>query len=118
MRIETIFTESAPRIAADCLGAGPVVLFLHGIGGNRTNCRPLRKTIWPWPGTRGYGLSEGYDGALDFADAVRLTRLRGQAMQTAVPLGEGTMAAIIGIRDVVDHLSATTHRRNKQNRVP
>ncbi|HCP48170.1 MAG TPA: [acyl-carrier-protein] S-malonyltransferase [Deltaproteobacteria bacterium] len=38
-------------------------------------------------------------GALSFADAVRLTRLRGQAMQSAVPLGEGTMAAIIGIRD-------------------
>jgi len=38
-------------------------------------------------------------GALSFADAVRLTRLRGQAMQSAVPIGEGTMAAIIGIRD-------------------
>ena len=39
-------------------------------------------------------------GALQFADAVRLTRLRGEAMQSAVPLGVGTMAAIIGIKDV------------------
>jgi len=39
MEIETIFTKSAPRIAADCLGTGDVVLFLHGIGGNRTNWR-------------------------------------------------------------------------------
>lgn len=38
-------------------------------------------------------------GALGFADAVRLTRLRGRAMQSAVPLGIGTMAAIIGIQD-------------------
>ena len=38
-------------------------------------------------------------GALDFADAVRLTRLRGEAMQSAVPVGVGTMAAIIGIKD-------------------
>lgn len=36
-------------------------------------------------------------GALAFADAVRLVRLRGQAMQDAVPAGIGAMAAIIGI---------------------
>jgi [acyl-carrier-protein] S-malonyltransferase len=36
-------------------------------------------------------------GALDFSDAVRLTRLRGQAMQSAVPLGIGSMAALIRI---------------------
>jgi [acyl-carrier-protein] S-malonyltransferase len=36
-------------------------------------------------------------GAFDFADAVRLTRLRGQAMQSAVPLGVGSMAALIRI---------------------
>jgi [acyl-carrier-protein] S-malonyltransferase len=38
-------------------------------------------------------------GALGFADAVRVTRLRGEAMQSAVPPGVGTMAAIIGIKD-------------------
>lgn len=35
-------------------------------------------------------------GALRFADAVRLVRLRGQAMQEAVPAGSGAMAAVIG----------------------
>ncbi len=36
-------------------------------------------------------------GALRFADAVRLVRLRGQAMQEAVPAGTGGMAAVIGL---------------------
>jgi [acyl-carrier-protein] S-malonyltransferase len=36
-------------------------------------------------------------GALKFRDAVRLVRLRGQFMQEAVPVGIGSMAAIIGI---------------------
>jgi [acyl-carrier-protein] S-malonyltransferase len=36
-------------------------------------------------------------GALDFVDAVRLVRLRGQAMQEAVPAGVGAMAAIVGV---------------------
>lgn len=35
-------------------------------------------------------------GALDFADAVRLVRLRGEAMQNAVPAGVGSMAALVG----------------------
>lgn len=38
-------------------------------------------------------------GALGFADGVRLVRSRGQFMQTAVPVGEGAMAAIIGLDD-------------------
>ena len=36
-------------------------------------------------------------GALSFADAVQLVRKRGQLMQAAVPLGEGSMAAILGL---------------------
>ena len=38
-------------------------------------------------------------GALDFADAVKLVRKRGEYMQSAVPVGEGAMAAIIGLED-------------------
>ncbi len=36
-------------------------------------------------------------GALTVADTARLLRTRGQAMQSAVPVGEGAMAAILGL---------------------
>lgn len=36
-------------------------------------------------------------GALELADAARLLKLRGQAMQSAVPAGEGAMAALLGL---------------------
>lgn len=36
-------------------------------------------------------------GALSLADAARLLRLRGEAMQQAVPVGEGAMAALLGL---------------------
>lgn len=36
-------------------------------------------------------------GALGIGDAARLLRLRGQAMQAAVPVGEGAMAALLGL---------------------
>jgi len=38
-------------------------------------------------------------GAIDFADALPLVRFRAQAMQEAVPQGEGAMAAILGLDD-------------------
>jgi len=38
-------------------------------------------------------------GALEFRDAIRLVRLRGRAMQSAVPEGVGAMAAIVGLDD-------------------
>lgn len=66
------FIGSAPRLALSHAGSGPCVLFLHGIGGNRSN----------WTGQvehfaaqgflaaaldfRGYGDSEDYEGPLDF----------------------------------------------------
>jgi [acyl-carrier-protein] S-malonyltransferase len=40
-------------------------------------------------------------GALEFSDAVKLVRKRGEFMQTAVPVGQGAMAAIIGLEDTV-----------------
>lgn len=36
-------------------------------------------------------------GALSLADTARLLRLRGEAMQAAVPAGEGAMAAVLGL---------------------
>ena len=38
-------------------------------------------------------------GSLDVRDAVPLVRLRAQAMQEAVPIGTGSMAAILGLDD-------------------
>lgn len=38
-------------------------------------------------------------GAMDLADAVRLVRVRADAMQAAVPVGTGAMAAILGLED-------------------
>lgn len=40
-------------------------------------------------------------GALSFADAVPLVRFRAQAMQEAVPAGEGAMAALLGLEPAV-----------------
>jgi len=42
-------------------------------------------------------------GALAFRDALPLVRFRAQAMQEAVPVGEGAMAAILGLEDDVVH---------------
>jgi len=38
-------------------------------------------------------------GAIGFADAIRLVRLRAEAMQSAVPEGVGAMAAVLGLDD-------------------
>lgn len=44
-------------------------------------------------------------GALSFPDAVQMVRLRGRFMQEAVPVGEGAMAAILGMeREEVEKL--------------
>jgi [acyl-carrier-protein] S-malonyltransferase len=39
-------------------------------------------------------------GCLDFEEAVDLVKFRAQAMQAAVPPGEGGMAAILGLEDI------------------
>jgi 3-oxoadipate enol-lactonase len=69
----TIRIEPFPRIAVDVEGEGPVLVFLHGIGGNRGNWRDQLPvfagefTAIAWD-ARGYGGSDDYDGPLDFAD--------------------------------------------------
>lgn len=79
--IATEFVSGTPRLAVDCCGAGALVVFLHGIGGNRTNwhdqlpvfARQFRATAWD---ARGYGQSDDYDGPLDTSDFSRdLARL-------------------------------------------
>ena len=42
-------------------------------------------------------------GALAFRDALPVVRFRAQAMQEAVPVGEGAMAAILGLEDDMVH---------------
>ncbi|MDA8193803.1 MAG: ACP S-malonyltransferase [Thermaerobacter sp.] len=66
------------------------------------------KTLRPdWEPVLGLGLSLGEytayvaAGSLSFADAVRLTRIRGRAMQEAVPKGTGGMLAVLGLADDV-----------------
>jgi [acyl-carrier-protein] S-malonyltransferase len=46
-------------------------------------------------------------GALSLADAARLLKVRGKAMQAAVPVGQGAMAALLGVgKDVAETLAA------------
>ena len=59
--------------------------------------------------TAGHSLGEYsalvVSGALSFAEAVQTVRLRGKFMQEAVPVGEGAMAAILGMeREEVEKL--------------
>ena len=67
------FVPGRPRIAYEEAGAGDAVVFLHGIGGNRTNWRAqlaffgrsCRAVAWD---ARGYGDSDDYDGPFEFAE--------------------------------------------------
>ena len=69
----TDYVPGPPRIAVDHLGAGPPVILMHGIGGNRTNWHDqlpefgaqFHAITWD---ARGYGASDDYEGALDFGD--------------------------------------------------
>jgi [acyl-carrier-protein] S-malonyltransferase len=46
-------------------------------------------------------------GALSIADGARLLRIRGRAMQAAVPVGAGAMAALLGVgKEVAETLAA------------
>lgn len=46
-------------------------------------------------------------GALSLTDTAKLLRLRGQAMQKAVPVGQGAMAALLGVgREVAETVAA------------
>lgn len=71
--IHTTTLAGSPRIAIDHCGEGELLLFLHGIGGNRSNWRAQLPvfgrhfTAVAWD-ARGYGGSDDYAGSLDFAD--------------------------------------------------
>ena len=69
--METVFVEPAPRLAVSVAGSGDLVLFLHGIRGNRRNwagqleffSTAFKAAAWD---ARGYGDSDDYEGALQF----------------------------------------------------
>jgi 3-oxoadipate enol-lactonase len=69
--LETVFVDPAPRLAISVAGSGELVLFLHGIRGNRRNWKGqieffsarFRAAAWD---ARGYGDSEDYSGPLQF----------------------------------------------------
>jgi [acyl-carrier-protein] S-malonyltransferase len=70
-----------------------------------TGCFRVAESVWGTRTTLHLGHSLGEYSALvasdafPFADAILWVRLRGLAMQRAVPVGEGTMAAVIGAED-------------------
>jgi 3-oxoadipate enol-lactonase len=71
MSAETIMVGPAPRLAVSVAGEGPLVLFLHGIRGNRRNwskqveafSERYRAAAWD---ARGYGDSDDHEGQLQF----------------------------------------------------
>ncbi len=73
MQVALDWVPGSPRIAFNHIGAGPLVVFLHGIGGNRTNwtgqlaalADAFHAVAWD---ARGYGESDDYEGPLAFSD--------------------------------------------------
>ncbi len=72
-KIHHAWTKDHPRLCFSELGNGPPIIFLHGIGGNRTNwlrqqeCLEEYCTTISWD-ARGYGLSDDYSDPLNFSD--------------------------------------------------
>ena len=79
--METIHVGPAPRLAVSVAGEGPLLLFLHGIRGNRRNwsqqveffSRKFKAAAWD---ARGYGESDDYDGPLQFDEHFSADLLR------------------------------------------
>jgi len=71
--IKNIKIGSQPSISVDYIGQGEMVIFLHGIGGNKKNwegnlpffSKKFLSVAWD---TRGYGESEDYSGDFIFED--------------------------------------------------
>ena len=80
-RFTSQLVDGIPRLHFEEIGSGPPVIFLHGIGGNRTNWATQQLamsdvcTTIAWD-ARGYGKSDDYEGPLNFHDFSQdLTRL-------------------------------------------
>jgi [acyl-carrier-protein] S-malonyltransferase len=113
-RVREVFAEAADVLEQDLwklAAAGPVEEL-----NSTVNTQPIMLTAgyaiyraWREAGggepalVAGHSLGEYtalvVSGALAFRDALPLVRFRAQAMQKAVPAGEGAMAAILGLED-------------------
>ena len=101
--IETMNVPGDPRLALDACGTGALVVFLHGIGGDRSHWRDqlpvfgrrFRAIAWD---ARGYGDSGDYDGPLateDFSrDLARVLDHLGAAKAHLVGLSMGGRIAL------------------------
>jgi 3-oxoadipate enol-lactonase len=72
----TEYVGSNPRICIDVVGRGPLVVFLHGLGGNRSNWHDqlpafaAHFTAVAWD-ARGYGGSDDFAGPFLYEDVCR-----------------------------------------------
>lgn len=99
---ELALVGPAPRIALEHAGRGPLVILMHGIGGNRANWTDQiealaeRFHVAAWD-ARGYGASDDYEGPLDFADfsadLARVIEHFGETSAHLVGLSMGGMIA-------------------------
>ncbi|MBO9396805.1 ACP S-malonyltransferase [Shimia sp. R9_2] len=84
----TLTQNAQPALMATSLAA-MTALYVEGIAVTDASC------------VAGHSLGEysalAAAGAISVGDTARLLRTRGQAMQAAVPVGEGAMAAILGL---------------------
>jgi len=114
---QTELVPGLPKIAVDHMGNGPLVLFMHGIGGNRTNWHdqlPVfsgRFHAASWD-ARGYGASDDYPGPLDFTafgrDLVRVLDHFRAARAHLVGLSMGGLIAFDFYATYPDRVSTLT----------
>ena len=96
--MQTVLVGPAPRIAVTYAGKGPLLLFLHGIRGNKRNWYTQLEafsqhfTAAAWD-ARGYGESDDYAGPLQFddftGDVVRVAQHFGPQKMHLVGLSMG-----------------------------
>jgi 3-oxoadipate enol-lactonase len=108
MSIGTVFIEPEPRLAISVAGSGELLLFLHGIRGNRRNwdlqlpvfAQHFQAAAWD---ARGYGDSDDYEGALQFvhliADVLRVAEhFRAEKMHLVGLAMGGRIARQVALR--------------------
>ena len=115
--METVLVGPAPRIAVSHAGEGTLLLFLHGIRGNKRNwygqldifSEGFTAAAWD---ARGYGESDDYPGPLQFdhftGDVLRVAEHFGAAKFHLVGLSMGGRIARNVALHFPDHLHSLT----------